>query len=156
MIEEVARVVAVEGDFAWVETERKSTCGSCAANKGCGTAVLSQSVGKRVARMKALNQAKAPVGARVLVGIDEQALVRGSLAVYAVPLLSMLGAAILMDLLVGTEAMVILGGMLGLAGGFLWLKYFAERISKDAHYQAVILRELMQDQSTIVLHSMQS
>ncbi|MEW5756946.1 MAG: SoxR reducing system RseC family protein [Pseudomonadota bacterium] len=156
MIEETARVVAIEGEFAWVETERKSTCQSCAANKGCGTAVLSQTVGKRLARMKALNEAKARVGARVLVGIDEQALVRGSLAVYGVPLACMLGAAIVMDLLVGAELAVILGGMLGLAGGFFWLRYFAERISKNANYQAVILREIAQDQPTIVLHSVQS
>jgi len=40
MIEETASVVALEDDFAWVETQRKSTCGACAVNKGCGAATL--------------------------------------------------------------------------------------------------------------------
>jgi sigma-E factor negative regulatory protein RseC len=40
MIEETARDVALEDDFAWVETQRKSTCGACVVNKGCGAATL--------------------------------------------------------------------------------------------------------------------
>ncbi|MGD8594013.1 MAG: SoxR reducing system RseC family protein, partial [Gammaproteobacteria bacterium] len=33
MIEERGKVVAVKDDWAWVETERKTVCGQCAANK---------------------------------------------------------------------------------------------------------------------------
>ena len=46
MIEENGRVVDVEDGYAWIETERRSTCGSCSANKGCGTATLAKVMGQ--------------------------------------------------------------------------------------------------------------
>ena len=50
MIEESAQVVAVEGasgEYVWVETQRQSTCGGCAANQACGTATLAKVLGTR-------------------------------------------------------------------------------------------------------------
>ena len=42
MLVETGRVVAVEEDSLWVETIRQSTCGSCAAQKGCGHGLLNR------------------------------------------------------------------------------------------------------------------
>ena len=44
MLIETGRVVAVEAneEALWVETIRQSTCGSCAANKGCGHGLLNR------------------------------------------------------------------------------------------------------------------
>ncbi|UCE90683.1 MAG: SoxR reducing system RseC family protein, partial [Pseudomonadota bacterium] len=42
MIEELGVVGACEGEYAWVQMERRSTCGRCAARQGCGTAVLAK------------------------------------------------------------------------------------------------------------------
>ena len=45
---ETGRVVAIERDGRWVETIRQSTCGSCAARKGCGHGLLNRyAYGKR-------------------------------------------------------------------------------------------------------------
>jgi len=33
-------VVAVEADGVWVATQRKTTCGSCAAKAACGQGIL--------------------------------------------------------------------------------------------------------------------
>ena len=62
MIEETAIVVKCEGKFAWVEAQRQTTCGNCAASKGCGTSVLAKVVGKKAARMRALNPIEAQLG----------------------------------------------------------------------------------------------
>lgn len=146
MIEESARVVALDGDFAWVETERKSACGTCAANKGCGTAALAKVMGNRRTRVRALNQLGVAVGDEVLIGLEERALVRGSLAVYAVPLLALLAAALFGQYMAGrlgladVEASTILAGLAGLAGGLVWLRGFGHRIQHDRRYQPVILR----------------
>ena len=40
MIEEQARVVALEAGAVWVETRRQSTCGGCSANAGCGQGLM--------------------------------------------------------------------------------------------------------------------
>jgi sigma-E factor negative regulatory protein RseC len=148
MIEERAEVVACEGRFAWVQTQRASTCGSCAANKGCGTATLARVLGQRRTRVRVLNDARAVAGEQVVIGLSEQALVRGALAVYLVPLLGLLGGALfgahLAERLLVQEAdlLSILFGGLGLAIGIGWLRHHARRIREDARYQPVILRRL--------------
>lgn len=146
MIEETARVVACEGRFAWVETQRASTCGSCSANKGCGTATLAKALGRRRTRTRVLNDLQARVGEQVVIALPEQALVRGALAVYLVPLLGLLGGALFGAYLAGRlpvenpDLLSILLGGLGLAAGIGWLRYYARSIHEDTRYQPVIVR----------------
>lgn len=147
MIEETAHVVAAEGEFVWVETQRQSACGSCAARQGCGTATLAKVLGQRRTRVRALNRDAARVGDRVLIGIDEQALVRGSLAVYALPLLGLLaggilGAQLQARLQLPGEALTLVAGVAGLIAGLLWVRGFTRRIHNDRRYQPVVLRRL--------------
>lgn len=147
MIEETATVVKCEGEFAWVEAQRQTTCGSCAANKGCGTSVLAKVVGKKVARMKAINKAQAHVGDSVIVGMNEAALVKGSLAVYLLPLIFMMlfavtGNVVAVQMAWQVEPVVILFAIIGLVTAGLWLRGFTRRIQHDSVYQPVILRRL--------------
>ena len=147
MIEETATVVKCEGEFAWVEAQRQTTCGNCAANKGCGTSVLAKVVGKKVARMKAINKADAHVGDTVIVGMNEAALVKGSLAVYLLPLIFMMlfavtGNVVAVQMAWQTEPVVILFAMIGLVTAGLWLRGFTRRIQHDNEYQPVVLRRL--------------
>lgn len=149
MIEETGRVVAVEGEFAWVETQRQTTCGACAANKGCGTAVLGKVLGLKRNRLRVVNQLHLNAGDAVVLGIEERALVRGSLAVYTAPLVAMFiavlggdgGAAYLG--IPYTEGWRIIFALAGLGAGFAWLYMFAGRVRDNPHYQAVVRRKLM-------------
>lgn len=145
MIEEHARVVEVQGDIAWVETQRKGSCGTCSASTGCGTATLSKVVGRRRARVQVLNRIGAGVGEEVMIGIPERVLLKGSFAVYAVPLLAMLVSAWIGVAVAGAaqelkELLSTLFGLGGLAAGFVWLKGYAGKIGQDALYQPIILR----------------
>ncbi len=143
MIEETAKVVDLDGEYAWVETQRKSACASCAVNKGCGTATLSKVLGKKRTRVKTINQLGAKSGDLVVIGIQEQALVRGSIAVYAVPLLLLLAGGLIGDWLgrgSGSESLSILFGLAGLGAGFVWLSYFSKRVSASSSYQPEVLR----------------
>lgn len=146
MLEEQGKVVELEEGFAWVETQRKSACGSCSVNKGCGTGVVSKVVGKRVNRVRAINEINACVGDEVIIGLYEEALVRGSLALYLAPLIAMLlmallGGAVGNELqLDSNEGLTVVFGLAGLGLGFLWVKNFSRRIATDARYQPVILR----------------
>lgn len=146
MIEESGQVISREGDYAWVETERKSTCSSCAANKGCGTGVISKFYSGRFSRVKALNTVNASVGDRVVLGLAEDALVRGSLAVYGLPLLSLmlmalLGSAVADEVgLQQADGLTAVFGLAGLLFGFYLVRSFSHRIAADTRYQPVILR----------------
>lgn len=147
MIEESAQVVATEGAFVWVETQRQSTCGGCAANQACGTATLAKVLGTRRTRVRALNHDDAQVGDKVIIGLDESAFIRGSLAVYATPLLALFAGGIVGALLserwaIGGEALTLGLGVTGLIGGLLWLKGFSRHIRDDRRYQPVVLRRL--------------
>lgn len=146
MIEQTAVVVKLDGEFAWVQAERESSCGNCAVKAGCGTAVLSRVIGNKVARMRAINTVQARVGDTVTIGLKEAAMLKGSVAVYLVPLLFMLlfaisGKVIAGQMQVSAEAMSILFGIAGLVTGGLWLRRFTHRIRDDDRYQPVILRK---------------
>lgn len=148
MIEEQARVISTDGDVAWVETQRQSTCGNCSANKGCGTAVISKWLGKKRSRVMVLNTLGAGPGDHVVIGIREDALIRGSWSVYAMPLLFMIVSAMLGEGLFASwlgmagETASLIFGLAGLCVGFIWLRRFSSRISRDSRYQPVVLRTL--------------
>lgn len=144
MIEEAAHLVEIDGDYAWVETERRSSCSSCSA-KGCGTGALSKVFGRRSQRLKVLNPIGAKAGDEVVLGIHEQALLKGSVAVYIMPLLGMLAGALLGEGLApqwgsDSEALSIVLGLLGLAAGFFWLQRYNRGLSRDPRFIPVILR----------------
>jgi len=146
MIEETGQVVEVQGEFAWIESERSSTCGGCSVRSGCGTAALAKVLGQRRVRLRVLNHVNARVGDTVVVGIAESGLVRGSLAVYVVPLAAFLGGALAGQVLGnyfiagGSEPAAICGAVAGLVAGLAWLQRFSRATATDALFQPVILR----------------
>jgi sigma-E factor negative regulatory protein RseC len=146
MIEETGRVVKVQGDYAWIETGPAATCGSCSARKGCGTSVLASVFGRRRSPVRALNRAGARTGEQVVIGISESSLVRGSLAVYMVPLAGLLVGALAgryfgMDLLPAyAELASIVGAVAGLLAGLAWLRFFSRASDRDERYQPVVMR----------------
>ncbi len=140
MIEQVATVVRLEGDRAWITAERESSCGQCSLRKGCGTAVLANVLGKRSVNLCALNPVQAQPGERVIIGLDENAMLRGAVAVYLVPLLALIAGA---GLLAGQgDGTAVAGGVLGFLAGLFWLRRFNRRIRRDPRFQPVILRRL--------------
>ena len=104
MIEERARVIAVERDQLLLEAETSSACSACAARQGCGTSVLSKWVGRKFTRFQAPNTVNAQVGDEVIVGLAEDAMLKGSLLVYLLPLLAMIAFALLADALVAVDS----------------------------------------------------
>ncbi len=129
MIEEQGRIVAVEGDYAWVETRIKTTCNSCAVQSGCGTSVLSKVLGRKLFRTRIANALGARQGDDVMIAIPEDTLVRASLVVYLLPLAGLvIGAVAARILLPGShEVMSIMAGVTGFAGGLLAAKTMIKR-----------------------------
>ena len=148
MLEEQGTVSHLEEPYAWVETERRSSCTSCAARSGCGTAVLAKVLGRRQGKVRAINGIGARAGDRVVLGLAERALLQGSAAVYLVPLGAMMVAAGLGEWLAAdlasaaAEPLSVVSGLLGLGVGLVWLRSFSRRIRDDVRYQPVLIRKL--------------
>lgn len=145
MIEELAIVISAEAQgYAWIEIRREGTCVQCGMNKGCGTATLASWFGAKRARLKVVDPIGSQVGDSVVVGIQEQALIRGAFAVYLLPLVSLVTLAILGNhLMAGSgweDVASLLCGLFGLGTGLLWLRRFSHKISNDIRYQPIILR----------------
>lgn len=145
IVTETAEVVAVEDGDAWIETQRKAVCDACAVQKGCGTGIISRMFSKR-ARVRVPNTLGARVGERVVIGIDDSALIRASLAVYLMPLVWMMFGAfagqMIGDALQWThvEGATAASGVLGLFVGLLWLRRHARVSALDRTTQPNLLR----------------
>lgn len=146
MIEESAKVIALQNDLVWVETQRKTVCGQCAANKGCGTSVLANILGKKRNSVPVLTTLPVQVGDEVLIGIEENALVKGSLLLYALPLVFLIGFGLLGEIisiqvkLSNTDVLTVIFAVLGFSIGFIWLKHILSPNRLDQRYQPKILR----------------
>ena len=71
MIEESGKVVALEGDYVWVETMREAACNACTAKSGCGQSVLEKAALGKKHRIRALSTLKVELGDEVVIGIEE-------------------------------------------------------------------------------------
>ena len=148
MIEETAVIIECDGEYAWIEAQRKTACGQCDVNKVCGTSTLSKVLGNKSTRMRAINKAQAQKGETVLVGLHERALLTGSFMLYIVPIVSMLlfsifGKLVAQQWLIQSEeGLSIIFGLIGLVVAAIWIRIFSRRIKSDLHYQPVVLRKL--------------
>ncbi|MFV9614845.1 MAG: SoxR reducing system RseC family protein [Gammaproteobacteria bacterium] len=97
MIEEQAQVIEIKGNLLLLQAQTQSACGSCSVSKGCGTSLLAKVVGRKFTHFQAENNINAKVGDTVVVGIAEDALLKGSLMMYILPILCMLFFALLAD-----------------------------------------------------------
>ena len=145
MIEEYALVTKSAGTVATLEIERRTACGLCGQKRGCGNATWGKMLGHDSHDFTAENQINAQVGDSVVVGIDEQAVLNSAFFLYVVPLVGLLIGTLLADYLFKNQFYVILGAVLGLVLGFLWVKghligHDKSGVAFSKKYQAVILR----------------
>jgi sigma-E factor negative regulatory protein RseC len=145
MLTETGRVIAIEADGLWVETIRRSTCGTCAAQKGCGHGLLHKiSDGKR-GYIRVL-PGEGGIGRynlddQVLISIPEEVILRGSFIAYVLPLVAMLlGALTAVRWLPGNEDLLaVLGAAGGLALGFSVVRWHGAYHRSDPNFQPVLL-----------------
>lgn len=144
MIEERARVVALEAGAVWVETLRQSACGSCAAQKGCGHSAIAR-MSEKPMHVRALTDLHAHVppyqiGDEVIIGIPEDILLKGSLVAYLMPLMFALVSALGVQAINPADGWVTLGGASGLALGFVGVWMHAQRVKHDPRYHPQVIR----------------
>jgi sigma-E factor negative regulatory protein RseC len=141
---ETGRVVAIEADAVWVETIRRSACGGCAAQKGCGQALLNRGSDKRSGRIRvlpgALPASQLSIDDEVVIDIADDTILRGSLVAYGIPLSAMVtGAIAAVQWLPGNQDMVaVFGACAGLLLGFALVRLHGVRHRGDPAFEPVL------------------
>lgn len=141
MIEEKGRVLSVEDGAVWVETVRRSTCGSCQAKAGCGQALMQRlGSGARQGFIRVTSDRDYQIGEEVVIGIPDDAVVRGSLWVYAVPLVGLFAFASAASAMGLGEPETIAAAFSGLFTGFGVVRWHAMRSTRDPSLQPRVLK----------------
>ena len=151
MLTETGRVVAIEQDGLWVETIRQSTCGTCAAQKGCGHSLIQRVSDGRRSLIRVLPGQLAledcAVDDQVSISIPEEVILRGSMVVYLLPLFCMLaGAMLAVNLWPGSQdLMAASGAVAGFAVGICGVRLHALRHRQDKSLQPTLVGILRPD-----------
>jgi sigma-E factor negative regulatory protein RseC len=165
MIEEQAQVVEIKGNRLLLQAQTQSSCGNCSVSKGCGTSLLAKVVGRKFTHFQAENNINAKVGDTVVVGIAEDALLKGSVMMYVLPVMCMLGFALLADYLLTAspswllaeyrpsmdiiaisqyrDLMIAASSIMGLVLGSLISKWYFDRQSSARLFAPVVLRKII-------------
>lgn len=146
MIETEAVVVKIEHAVAYVQAERKSSCSGC-SESSCGTSVLANFFGQKAPLYRASNEVGAKVGDRVVVGMNESALFKGTLLLYLFPLLLLFVGAVAGNALAVTaevkDGYSVAGAFIGLVAGFIGLKLLSSKMGLGRQFQPVILSRMV-------------
>jgi len=142
VLEEVAQVSEVHPDHLVIETRRLSACHSCQSHDNCGQRKLAGLFGNGSAFLTIGNPKGLLIkpGQSVVIGLHEGAILKSSLLLYLMPILTLIGASLLASWLFDTELSVILAGVTGLAGGFWLAKIISAKLLSNPSYYPVLLR----------------
>ncbi len=148
MIEEQAQVVEIKEGQLILQAQTQSSCGSCEASKGCGTSLLAKVVGRKFTHFQVENNINAKVGDTVIVGIAEDALLKGSMMIYILPVFGMLLFAVLADyFFLSSEHyhdLIVAGcAVIGMGTGALISKWYFQRQSSAQLFSPVVLRKII-------------
>ena len=143
MMRESGRIVAIEDDALWVETIRQSTCGTCAAQKGCGQGLLNRIGDGRRNHLRVLLDGL-PAGQfqldeQVEFSVPEHVLLRGAMLVYLLPLLAMLAGMASSHALFSSDKLAALGALGGFLVGIALVRCHAWLTRDSLEYQPTVI-----------------
>jgi sigma-E factor negative regulatory protein RseC len=99
MLEEIGVVSSIDkhsgSQIICVETQIKSTCGSCEAQSNCGTGAIAKVFATKREKLTFSYQGAISIGQQVKLGIPEQSLLKASSLVYILPIFVLIFSAVL-------------------------------------------------------------
>lgn len=142
MIEEQAIVIGVNGQKVSVETDSQSGCGHCPAKSGCGTSLLGNFFTRNRQPLIIETDIALVSGDKVILGLDNDALLKSSTIIYAIPLILMLLLPVMTSYFFRSELISILSAASGLALGLIYVKYFSVLARNSERFRPVVLRRV--------------
>lgn len=142
MLEELAQVVEVNAGSVVVSSSRASACQSCQAQSNCGQRSLAELFGKKSILVTISNpdQLALEVGQTVVLGLNEQALLKSSLVMYITPIFFLMVTTLLAHLMSVSEGGVILSGLFGLLIGLIASRKLSEKLLSNPDYTPKLLK----------------
>lgn len=155
MIEEIGVITAVDKDHIWVETQIKTTCGSCQAQENCGTGVVAKAFAPKKEKLILRCKQAARVGQRVKLGIQEEHLISASALMYVLPLITLVIVSLFSQYALPKagldhELWVVVFAFLATYFSFLWVKKKAEK-DPDSRFQPKLLAILPAEDEIITI-----
>jgi sigma-E factor negative regulatory protein RseC len=153
---ELGTVVAIEERSLWVETSRQTACGSCSAQKGCGTSLLAKLFPNRQHFVRVLAQvdqiSSLQVGQEVTIEVSDSLIVKASLIMYLVPIALLLIGAAVGDTEGGSDGYAILGAVIGMTAGLTLVRLHAwtGRNNPDLHPIIIDAGDISAQQSQVL------
>jgi sigma-E factor negative regulatory protein RseC len=149
VLKETGRVIAIKEDSLWVETIKRSTCGSCAAEKGCGQTLL-QKIGANPTYLRIPfeydSTRRYHLNDSVTIGIPNDIIVKGSLFLYLLPLTFLLALSGVAHTFSSKDFVSILAGIMGFTIGCLLIRWHSYHYRNDKRHQACLVEDdLVQD-----------
>ena len=136
MLKESGIVTSINEQFITVQTKRSNSCSGC--NASCGTGSLANVLGKKYTEITGVKYANAKVGDTVVIGLNEQSLLKGAVVLYLLPILMMFATAISYKMWHQSEPFIALAGLIGLVFGLFIAKLITNKMSKNIYHQPVI------------------
>jgi sigma-E factor negative regulatory protein RseC len=131
MLEETGEVVAIEGRYVVIETQRRSACGHCSSGDNCGTSVLADLFSKSRGKVRLPNHLGLRVGDQAVIGINESVLLYAAVLAYMLPLLLMIAATVVASLAGFSDSIGFVMSMVGLFIGM----FISNRIMRGGDYE---------------------
>jgi sigma-E factor negative regulatory protein RseC len=153
MIEKSGVVIKTKAQFAIVQVLPASGCQHCVNHHECGTANLISMFRPKYGTVKVVNQLAAQIGDQVIIGLEENSLLRTSMIFYLLPLLGLFIGAIGYEWVVvmmqwpESEILTIGASLLGLGLGLLQAQQIHAKISQNIRYYPVIIKKLVSEKS---------
>jgi sigma-E factor negative regulatory protein RseC len=135
-------VIRINSEATWVKTVRTSACEGCSAKGSCHTVGGGQDM-----EVKALNEAGAQVGDRIVLSFANTSLLKATFLVYVFPIILLIVGAALGQTLAPLMALnpSVLSVLLGFSfffGALLIVKVRASQMAKKNAYQPKIVKIL--------------
>ncbi len=127
MIKSKAKVIYADKAQAQVVAQKKSTCGGCEDQTGCGISTLGKVFGNKTSKIDVDNQLNAKVGDEVEIGLSEKDLLKVALKSYIAPLagffiFAVIGTFLQNKMSFDSEWIVVLFAILGMGLGWKLFK----------------------------------
>lgn len=148
MIEEKAIVISGNNEHIVIETQKKTSCGSCSINKTCGTGIISTYFKPKTIVFNLENTIGAKIGDTIIVGINERVFLFGSFLMYILPLLFILCFAVLGDyiikhaIIVNAEFFVIALSGAGFVLSFVFTRFLLKNKLDLLQFNPELIRKI--------------
>ena len=142
MIEEQAIVIKASKQSVTLEVVRSKPCGLCGQVRGCGNSIWGKIFSHQSGHIETRNNLNAKLGDIVILGIDETLMLKSSLMLYGVPLLSMFLCMVIANSFAKemTELYTLVGAVLGLSLGVVMIKRVINEKMQMFYNEAQLIR----------------